>query len=65
MSINDIEMFVQTIINSLPADKDQLNGYREAQATDPECSSLIKYCEIGWPSHKPKEVLAVQGRVLT
>ena len=50
-------MFVQTIINSLPADKDQLNGYREAQATNLECSSLIKYCEIGWPSHKPKDEL--------
>ena len=54
MSINDIEMFVQTITNSLPADKDRLNGYREAQATDPECSILIKYCETGWPSHKSK-----------
>ena len=46
---------MQTITNSLPTDKDQLNGYREAQATDPECSSLlfniVRY--VGWPSHKP------------
>ena len=54
MSINDIEMFVQAITNSLPADKDRLNVYRKAQTTDPECSTLIKYCEKGWPSHKPK-----------
>ena len=39
MSINDIEMFMQAITNSLPADKDRLNVYREAQTTDPECST--------------------------
>ena len=50
-------MFVQTITNSLPADGDQLNVYWEAKATDPECSTLIKYCEKGWPSHKPKGAL--------
>ena len=45
---------MQTITNSLLADKDQLNVYREAQAADPECSTLITYCKKGWPSHKPK-----------
>ena len=44
MSMSDIEMFVQTITNSLPADKDRLNVYCEAQATDPDYSSLIAYC---------------------
>ena len=68
MSINDIEMFVQAVTNSLPADKDRLNVYREAQTTDPECSTLIKYCEKGWPSHKPKgELVSIgsSGGVLT
>ena len=50
MSISDIELFVQTITNSLPADGDRLNVYWEAQASDPKCSTLIKYCESGWPT---------------
>ena len=54
MLISDVEMFVQTITNSLPAYKDRLNVYREAQAIDPDCSSLIAYCEK-WPNHKPKD----------
>ena len=54
MTINNIEMFMQAITNSLLADKDRLHVYHETQAADPQCSTLIKYCEKRWPSHKPK-----------
>ena len=54
MSADDIEFFVGTLTNSLPADKDRLQVYRQAQASDNICSNLICYCRSGWPSHKPK-----------
>ena len=54
MSADDIKFFVRTLTNSLPADKDHLQVYRQAQASDNICSNLICYCRSGWPSHKPK-----------
>ena len=54
MSAEDIEFFIHTLTDSLPADKDRLNIYRQAQASDEICSNLIAYCISGWPSHKPK-----------
>ena len=54
MSAEDIEFFIHTLTDSLPADKDRLNIYRQAQASDEICSNLIAYCRSGWPSHKPK-----------
>ena len=54
MSADDIEVFIRTLTNSLPADKDRLQVYRQAQASDNICSNLICYCRSGWPSHKPK-----------
>jgi len=58
ISTDDIELFIQTVVNQLPADKDRLNVYRQAQASDPICSKLIEYCKSGWPcQQKPKGVL--------
>ena len=54
MSAEDIELFVHTLTDSLPANKDRLNVYCQAQASDEICSNLIGYCRSGWPSHKPK-----------
>ena len=54
MSAEDIELFVDTLTDSLPANKDRLNVYRQAQASDEICSNLIGNCKSGWPSHKPK-----------
>ena len=51
MLAEDIELFVHTLTDSLPANKDLLNIYRQAQASDEICSG---YCRSGWPSHKPK-----------
>jgi len=54
MSSEDIEFFVRTLTNTLPADKDRLQVYRQAQASDNICSKLICYCRSGWPLHRPK-----------
>ena len=50
LATNDIELYIQTVVLSLPADKDRLNSYREAQANDTICSRLIDYCKSGWPN---------------
>ena len=47
LATEDIKLYIQTFIDNLPADKDRLNTYREAQAND---SILIGYCKSGWPS---------------
>ena len=33
----------------LPASKERLDEYRKSQATDPICSSVVKFCQHGWP----------------
>ena len=44
---------VATITWQLPATKDRLDAYREAQAEDSVCSQLIKFSQTSWPEkHK-------------
>ena len=43
------EFFIDSIVSQLPANKDRLESYRSAQATDPTCSTLLTYCREGWP----------------
>ena len=44
------ETFVSSIVEySLPATKQRLNTYREAQGNDPVCKELKEYCHQGWP----------------
>ena len=43
------EFFINSIVSQLPANKDRLESYRSAQATDPTCSTLLTYCREGWP----------------
>ena len=37
-------------ISHLPAGKERLEQYRQAQKTDPTCSTLRQYCRNGWPN---------------
>ena len=37
------ELLVETVINHLPVSRDRLKVYRQAQHTDPVCSTLMKY----------------------
>lgn len=45
-----VEAFVTSIVeHSLPATKQRLNTYRQAQGNDPVCKELKEYCRRGWP----------------
>ncbi len=46
----EMEHWVHTIVQSLPASPQRLKQYCEAQAHDPVCSELMKYCRVGWPA---------------
>ena len=58
LSARDIELFIHTLTDLLPASKDRLQIYRQAQASDDVCAKLIEYCKSDWPTHKPKGVLS-------
>ena len=40
---------METHLSQLPASKQQLDSYRNAQQSDPTCSVLSEYCRKGWP----------------
>ncbi len=46
----EMEHWVHTIVQSLPASPQQLKQYCEAQAHDPVCLELMKNCRVGWPA---------------
>ena len=43
------ELLVAANINHLPAGKERLEAYRQAQKADPTCSILRQYCHNSWP----------------
>ena len=44
-SIKEIELFVESLVLTLPASKDRLEVYHLTQKDDSLCSKLIQYCE--------------------
>ena len=46
----EIEHFIQTVATHLPASKERLEVYCQAQLTDPTCTAVRNYCITGWPS---------------
>ena len=44
------ELFVESVVEALPAQKDSLEKYRQAQATDEICSKIMEFCHSGWPA---------------
>ena len=44
-----MEEFVQAVIATLPAGRERLKTYLDAQTEDSICSNLKKYCLDGWP----------------
>ena len=48
-SADFIEEHVLAVVSHLPASKDYLQLYKQAQANDPVCSQLIQYCHNDWP----------------
>ena len=47
---DDAELFVNTIVSSLPASKKRLAEYQKAQQEDSTLSTVREYCSKGWPS---------------
>ena len=45
----EVKYFVQSVTSHLPASKERLEVYRQAQSTDPTCSAVMSYCTAGWP----------------
>ena len=45
----EVEHFIQTVVTQLPASKDRLERYCQAQLTDPTCTAVRNYCISGWP----------------
>ena len=39
-------------VQHLPASSQQIDKLTKAQAADPVCSTLISYCENGWPDKR-------------
>lgn len=47
----ELEMFVDSVVHcSLPATKQRLDAYRQAQEQDGVCQQLTEYCRKGWPN---------------
>ena len=54
----DIELFVNTVMSTLPATECRLMEIRQKQEEDEACKQLKQYCESGWPSkHKVPQLL--------
>ena len=48
----EVEAFVDSVIQSLPATSQRLEIYRRAQAEDSVCSKVIEYCQSSWPEKR-------------
>ena len=48
-SQDEIEVFIDAVVSSLPASAQRLQMYRKCQAEDSECARVQEYCKTGWP----------------
>ena len=56
----ETQCIMEVTVNSLPATQKRLQEYGKAQASDSVCSTIVKYCQIGWPDkHKIEPHLKV------
>ena len=54
----DTKMFVDQVIQSLPATEQRIQEIRSHQEEDRECQQVIQFCNEGWPSNS-----AIKGPV--
>jgi len=47
---SEVDAFVDSIMQNLPATEKQLQQIEKAQKEDAVYSQLIKYCQEGWPN---------------
>ena len=48
----EAKMLIEMSIRHLPASPKRLDEYRSAQIADHVCSTIINYCQRGWPKKK-------------
>ena len=46
-----VEAYIEGVVALLSASRHGLQQLREAQALDPVCSQVLRFCEIGWPDN--------------
>ena len=49
---NNMEVKIAAIASQLPVSSDRLEMYKQAQAEDPVCSQVIKYCQTEYPEQQ-------------
>lgn len=47
--VSDTNVYVDAILQGLPATHNRLEQIKQAQQQDAVCSQLMKYCQDGWP----------------
>ena len=45
----EVEVFVNSLIKTLPASEQRLETYCQAQEHDKVCTQVQEYCKTGWP----------------
>jgi hypothetical protein len=55
--VEEVESYTNKILGTLPVTTNRLQGIREAQKADEECSLIHKYCANGWPTYRPHQPL--------
>jgi len=55
---SEADLYVDAVVQSLPAGESRLQEYSSAQARDPVCSQVKEFCNSEWPSkyHISKEL---------
>ena len=48
----EARVFVNFVIESLPATEQKLDEIKQCQKDDHECQQIVLYCKQGWPEKK-------------
>ncbi|XP_062521140.1 uncharacterized protein K02A2.6-like [Corticium candelabrum] len=52
----EVEVFIESLVLNLPTTEDRLQGYREAQADNLNCSGVMQFCKERWPNRCPANI---------
>ena len=52
---DEVELFIESVADNLPASSKQLEPYKRAQSADSVCSRLKEYCLFSWPKREEIE----------
>ena len=51
----EVESFVNGVINGLPGTQQRLRRFLQEQKEDPICRRAREHCQLGWPKAKPEQ----------